>query len=94
MAIVGGGPAGLSAAYFLRLSGHAVTVYEREDRIGGRLRHAFDEAGSGWGATFRRDFPIFHIDHTLLGDEIEAVDYRLIDPGIGRHRAQVIELVR
>jgi len=44
VAIVGGGPAGLSAAYFLRLSGHAVTVYEREDRIGGRLRHAFDEA--------------------------------------------------
>ncbi len=43
VAIVGAGPAGLSAAYFLRLSGHAVTVYERTDRIGGRLRHAFDE---------------------------------------------------
>ena len=43
VAIVGGGPGGLSAAYFLRLSGHAVTVYEKTDRIGGRLRHAFDE---------------------------------------------------
>lgn len=44
VAVVGGGPAGLAAAYFLRLSGHAVTVYERRERIGGRLRHAFDDA--------------------------------------------------
>jgi len=42
VAVVGGGPAGLSAAYFLRLLGHAVTVFERENLLGGRLRHAFD----------------------------------------------------
>jgi ferredoxin len=43
VAVVGGGPAGLAAAYFLRRSGHAVTVFERAEQIGGRLRHAYDE---------------------------------------------------
>jgi len=35
--IVGGGPAGLSAAYELRLAGHPVTVYEAADRLGGMM---------------------------------------------------------
>ncbi|TWT47446.1 glutamate synthase subunit beta [Botrimarina hoheduenensis] len=35
VAIVGSGPAGLAAAQQLRRAGHAVTVYERADRIGG-----------------------------------------------------------
>ncbi|KAJ1732473.1 glutamate synthase [NADH], partial [Coemansia biformis] len=37
VAIVGSGPAGLSAAEQLNSAGHTVTVYEREDRIGGLL---------------------------------------------------------
>lgn len=35
--VVGGGPAGLSAAYELRLAGHPVTVYEAADRLGGMM---------------------------------------------------------
>jgi NADPH-dependent glutamate synthase beta subunit-like oxidoreductase len=38
-AVVGGGPAGLSAAYFLSLMGHEVTVYEKRRFLGGMLRY-------------------------------------------------------
>ena len=35
--VVGGGPAGLAAAYELRLAGHPVTIYEAADRLGGMM---------------------------------------------------------
>ena len=37
--IVGGGPAGLTAAYFLALQGFEVTVYEKRPKLGGMLRY-------------------------------------------------------
>jgi NADPH-dependent glutamate synthase beta subunit-like oxidoreductase/ferredoxin len=38
VAVIGGGPGGLSAAWQLRLAGHAVTVYEADPEVGGKLR--------------------------------------------------------
>jgi glutamate synthase (NADPH/NADH) small chain len=43
VAIVGSGPAGLAAAQQLCRVGHAVTVYEKADRIGGLLRYGIPE---------------------------------------------------
>ncbi len=43
VAVVGSGPAGLAAAQQLTRAGHAVTVYERSDRIGGLLRYGIPE---------------------------------------------------
>lgn len=39
VALVGGGPASLSAAYYLRLMGHAVTLFEEQEALGGMLRY-------------------------------------------------------
>jgi len=39
VAVVGSGPAGLAAAQQLRRAGHSVTVYEKNDRLGGLLRY-------------------------------------------------------
>jgi NADPH-dependent glutamate synthase beta subunit-like oxidoreductase len=39
IAIVGGGPGGLTAAYYLQLMGHQVTIMERLDKLGGMLRY-------------------------------------------------------
>ena len=41
--IIGGGPAGLTAAYFLRRAGHAVTIYEAMPKLGGMLRYGIPE---------------------------------------------------
>ena len=43
VAIIGGGPAGLTAAYYLRLSGHDVTIYEAMPEMGGMLRYGIPE---------------------------------------------------
>ena len=43
VAVVGSGPAGLAAADQLNRAGHAVTVFERADRIGGLLRYGIPD---------------------------------------------------
>ncbi|MDR1797785.1 MAG: FAD-dependent oxidoreductase [Clostridiales Family XIII bacterium] len=55
VAVVGAGPCGLTAAYYLRKQGHAVTVYEREARPGGMLAYGI---------------PPYRLPAALLEDEI------------------------
>lgn len=58
------------------------------------LTEAFDLAGTGWGGTFPRTFPLWHIDQLWCGPRVTPCAYETIDPGIGQHRAQaaVLEL--
>ena len=39
IAVIGGGPAGLTAAYYLRMKGHSVTVFDAAAKMGGMLRY-------------------------------------------------------
>lgn len=39
VAVVGGGPSGLTVAYYLALMGHKVVIYEKHDKLGGMLRY-------------------------------------------------------
>jgi len=43
VAVIGSGPAGLTAAYFLSLRGHAVTILESREKPGGMLRYGIPE---------------------------------------------------
>jgi glutamate synthase (NADPH/NADH) small chain len=54
VAVVGSGPAGLAAAEQLNLAGHSVTVFEREDRIGGLLMYGIPNMKLDKGVVDRR----------------------------------------
>ncbi len=43
VAVIGSGPGGLSAAYYLRLLGYAVTVFDANEKAGGMLRYGIPE---------------------------------------------------
>ncbi len=43
VAVIGGGPAGLTAAYFLSLMGHEAVIYEEHEKLGGMLRYGIPE---------------------------------------------------
>ena len=58
VAIVGGGPSGLSCAYYLTLMGHEVTVYEEAKQLGGMLRYGI---------------PNYRFPRHLLNAEIESI---------------------
>ncbi len=58
VAIIGGGPAGLNAAYFLRLAGHDVTIYEAMPEMGGMLRYGIPE---------------YRLPKAVLAKEVEAI---------------------
>lgn len=60
IAIVGGGPAGLTAAYQLRKKGYKITIYEAQDKLGGMLRYGIPE---------------FRLSKAILDREIELALY-------------------
>ncbi len=58
VAIVGGGPSGLTAAAFLRRKGYNVTIYEKYDKLGGLLSHGI---------------PDFRLPRDILNKTIEKI---------------------
>ena len=43
VAVIGGGPAGLTCGYFLATKGHAVTIFDKQPKLGGMLRYGIPE---------------------------------------------------
>jgi NAD(P)H-dependent glutamate synthase small subunit len=75
IAIVGSGPAGLAAADQLNVAGHSVTVYEREDRIGGLLMYGIpnmklEKALVDRRVDLLRDAGVEFVTSTTVGKDI------------------------
>ena len=83
IAIIGGGPSGLSAAYYLQLMGHQTTVYEMHRHLGGMLYYGI---------------PSYRLPRERLDSDIETilstgVEVRLNTPvGEGEGRVSISEL--
>ena len=58
VAIIGGGPGGLSAGYYLALMGHKVTIFEQRKQLGGMLRYGI---------------PNYRLPRKKLDDEIASI---------------------
>ncbi len=58
VAVIGGGPSGLTAAYFLALMGHGVTVFEKRKQLGGMLRYGI---------------PSYRLPREMLDAEIRSI---------------------
>jgi len=71
---VGSGPAGLAAAQQLARVGHSVTVYEKNDRIGGLLRYGIPD--------FKMEKS--HIDRRVKQMEAEGVVFK-VNQNIGEN---------
>jgi hypothetical protein len=55
---------------------------------------AWDSGGVGWSSSYHRTFPLFHIDHTLVSENLQAISYKLVDPELGRHCIQLVEITQ
>lgn len=58
VAVIGGGPGGLSAAYYLSLMGHKVTIFEKRRQLGGMMRYGI---------------PDYRFPRTKLDGEIKSI---------------------
>ncbi|MCD8020145.1 MAG: FAD-dependent oxidoreductase [Clostridiales bacterium] len=58
LAIIGAGPAGLTAAYFAAINGNEVTVFEKEEKAGGMLRYGI---------------PSFRLEKDIIDAEIDVI---------------------
>ena len=82
IAVVGSGPAGLAAAQQLARAGHGVTVFEKNDRIGGLLRYGIPD--------FKMEKHL--IDRRMRQMEAEGVAFRTgVEVGAGMSVAMLLQ---
>lgn len=93
IAVIGGGPAGLSCAYYLAVMGHKVTIFEQRHHLGGMLRYGIPsyrlprerlQAEIDWILSAGIDV---ELDHSVNGEELACLrdEFDAVYLAIGAH---------
>ena len=93
IAVIGGGPAGLSCAYYLAVMGHKVTIFEQRHHLGGMLRYGIPsyrlprerlQAEIDWILSAGIDV---ELDHSVNGEELGRLrdEFDAVYLAIGAH---------
>ena len=81
VAIIGSGPAGLSAAHYLKLMGYQVTVYESESKAGGMMRYGIPEYRLPYDKLdkdidYIKDLGVEFVFNTRVGEDISIKEIK------------------
>ncbi len=80
VAVIGSGPAGMAAAYYLAIEGYAVTVYERDPEAGGMLRYGIPEYRLPKQRILEAEYQsVWDLGVKFVGDAELGVDYTIDD---------------
>jgi len=79
VAIIGAGPSGLSCAYFLRLKGHEVTIFDAHEEPGGLLRYGIPSYKLPIEIVRKEVENIFRLDIEFQGGKVWGKDFSLKD---------------
>jgi formate dehydrogenase major subunit len=80
VAVIGSGPAGMAAAYYLLISGHDVTVFERDPEPGGMLRYGIPEYRLPKSEVLEPEYEsVWRLGARLVCNKALGVDFSLDD---------------
>jgi NADPH-dependent glutamate synthase beta subunit-like oxidoreductase/glutamate synthase domain-containing protein 3/Pyruvate/2-oxoacid:ferredoxin oxidoreductase delta subunit len=100
IAVIGGGPAGISIAWQLRLKGHEPVVFDRGERLGGKISEVIprsripEEVLHSELERVEEAIPHVHQGKDLTGEEVEQLklDYDFVVLAVGAHRPRSLEV--
>jgi len=98
VAVIGGGPAGMSIAWQLRLAGHEAVIYDREETLGGKIAQAIPSSRipkDVLDAEIKRAqdvLPHIHLKKPLAADEFAQIttDYDFTVLAVGANKPRVL----
>ena len=81
VAVIGGGPAGMKAAVIAAERGHKVTLYEKNDFLGGQLKHT-DYPSFKWSYKNFKDYLVLQVNKSGIKVHLKNICHAAITPFI------------